>query len=130
MLRGFNPTSVAAPAAHYCHGVEVPAGARMVICSGQVGQAKDGSVPPDAEGQTAICFENVKAILADAGMGFEDIVKVGYYITGTEHLAGLKKARDKYMGSLPPKASTLLVIAALARPQFFIEIEVVAAKKD
>ena len=65
MKRPLNPASIRAPFAQYSHAVEVPAG-RMVFASGQLGVAPDDTVPEDAEAQAVLCFENIKAILAEA----------------------------------------------------------------
>ena len=67
MKRPLNPASIRAPFAQYSHAVEVPAG-RMVFASGQLGVSPDDQVPEDAEAQAVLCFENIKAILAEAGM--------------------------------------------------------------
>ena len=42
----------------------VPAGQRLVFCSGQLGIGPDKHVPPDCAGQTRICFDSIEAILA------------------------------------------------------------------
>ena len=42
-MRPLTPTTIAAPLANYAHGIEVPAGARMIRTSGQLGLAADGS---------------------------------------------------------------------------------------
>ena len=51
MLRPLNPARIRPPFARYSHGVELPAGARLVVCSGQLGIAPDESVPSTIEGQ-------------------------------------------------------------------------------
>ena len=65
MKRPLNPLAIRAPFAQYSHAVEVPAG-RMVFASGQLGVAPHDTVPDDAEAQAVLCFENIKAILAEA----------------------------------------------------------------
>ena len=123
------PPSLHPPFARYAHGVAVPAGARTVLSSGQLGIAPDGTVPPDAEGQAAICFYNIAAILAEAGMGLADIVRINAYVTAREHMAGYMAVRDRVVAT-PPPASTLMIVGGFTRPEFLVEIEVVAAKVD
>ncbi len=127
MNRAFNPPGVAAPAGAYSHGVEVPAGARLLFVAGQVGTNPDGTVPPDVGAQTDRVFENIKATLAGAGMAMEDVVKLNALLVSPEDLGAFREARNRHLGSCRP-ASTLAIISALASPAFLVEVEVIAAK--
>lgn len=127
MNRPLLPASIAAPFARYSHGVAVPAGSRLVFCSGQLGMAPDGSIPPDVEAQAALCFDNIAAILAAAGMTLADLVRVNAYVTAREHMAGYMKERDRRVSD-PPPASTLMIVGGFTRPEFVVEIEAVAAQ--
>jgi len=129
MTRAITPPDMPPPFARYSHAVEVPAGRRLVVCSGQLGIDSQGAVPADVEGQTRLCFENIGRILAAAGMGFSDMVRINAYVTGREHLAGYMKARDEFTGS-PPPASTLMIVSGFARPEFVVEVEVIAAAPE
>jgi enamine deaminase RidA (YjgF/YER057c/UK114 family) len=104
----------------------VPAGARLVFCSGQLGVAADDSVPPTVEGQAERCFENIKAILAGAGLGLNDIVRLNAYVTAREHMRPYMAVRDRYVGD-PPPASTLVIVSGFTRPEFLVEVEATAA---
>lgn len=126
MTKALTPTSIRAPFARYSHGIEVPPGARLVLCSGQLGIAADDHVPADVEGQTRLCFENIGAILKEAGLGYDHIVRINAFVTGREHLPGYMKVRDAFIGS-PPPASTLMIVSGFARPEFLVEVEVIAA---
>ncbi|MEM9205288.1 MAG: RidA family protein [Pseudomonadota bacterium] len=123
------PSTIRPPFANYVHGVEVPAGARLLVCSGQLGIAPNDEIPAGVEEQTELCFENMRAILKSAGMDFADIIRLNSYVTGREHLAGYMKVRDRYIGD-PPCASTLMIVSGFARPEFLVEIEALAAKVD
>jgi enamine deaminase RidA (YjgF/YER057c/UK114 family) len=127
MLKTHKPTTVAPPFSAYSHAVEVPAGARMLYVSGQLGVARDGSVPEDFAGQAHQAFRNVLAILNAAGMGSLDLVRVNTYLTDSADIAGYREIRDNHLGP-HDAASTMIVVSALAQPQFKIEIEAVAAK--
>jgi enamine deaminase RidA (YjgF/YER057c/UK114 family) len=129
MIRSLNPSQIRAPFARYSHGIEVPSGARMVFCSGQLGANADDTVPATAEGQAELCFENIKAILGAAGMGLEHLVRIDAFVTGREHMKGYMAARDRYVSD-PPPASTLVIVSGFTRPEFVVEIEVVAARVD
>ncbi len=122
-----NPGGIHPPFARYAHGVAVPAGARTVFCSGQLGIRADGTVPPDVEAQAALCFAAIAAILAEDAMRLDDIVRLNAYVTAREHLAGYMAARDRAL-AVPPPASTLVIVSGFARPEFLVEIEAVAAR--
>lgn len=121
-----SPLGIHPPFAPYSQGVEVPNGQRLVFCSGQLGIDKQGSVPPDCAGQTRVCFDNIRAILEEAGMGLGNIVRINTFVAGREHLAAYMDVRNGLF-SAPLPASTLLIVSGFSRPEFVIEIEVVAA---
>ena len=85
-MKKFNPHPGVRPDIVYSHGVEVPAGARWLHIAGQVGMGPDGSLPEDAEGQFEQAWQNVLAVLEDAGMGPEDLVGVNAYITNPDDI--------------------------------------------
>ena len=98
----------------------------LVFVSGQLGVNPDDTVPPTVEGQAERCFENITAILAEAGLGLADIVRVNAFVTAREHMKGYMSVRDRLVGD-PPPASTLMIVAGFTRPEFLVEVEVVAA---
>jgi len=127
MLKVHNPRSIGAPIGTYSHGIEVPPGARWLYVAGQIGVRPDGSVPATIEEQTEAVWQNILAVLADAGMGIGDVVKITSFLTRHENFPRFAQVRAKFLGSHRP-ASTLLVISSLARPEFLVEVEAIAAK--
>jgi 2-iminobutanoate/2-iminopropanoate deaminase len=127
MLTKHNPKSVAPPLSRYTHGVEAPAGARWLYVSGQVGVGPDGKLAEDPRGQIENAFQNLMNVLAAAGMGPHDLVKVNVFLTRREDLQALREVRERHFQGAEP-ASTLLYISGLARPEFVVEVEAVAAK--
>lgn len=126
MHKPLSPTTIHLPFSAYSNGVEVPEGQRLVFCSGQLGITKDGQIPATAGEQAALAFDNIAAILADAGLGLEHVVRIDAYVTGREHLKPYMDVRNSRF-SHPLPASTLMIVSGFARPEFFVEIEVVAA---
>lgn len=127
-MRRLTPDTIAAPLARYAHGVEIPAHARIIRTSGQLGLAADGHVPDSVREQAAICFGNIGAILAAGGMGPGDICHITAWLTDRADLPAYMAARDAFLaGAGAPPASTLLIIAGFSRPEFKVEIEVMAA---
>lgn len=129
MVSHHTPLGIHPPFAAYSHGVGVPPGARWMVCSGQLGIGIDGVIPADAGDQARLCFENIKVILADAGMTLSDIVRINAFVSDREYLKPYMAARDRFVSD-PPPASTLMVVAGFARPEFKVEVEVIAAKVD
>ncbi|MEJ8473170.1 RidA family protein [Roseibium algae] len=127
MTRSLTPTNIRPPFARYSHGIEVPAGHRIVVTSGQLGIKADDTIPPDVESQTRLCFDNIKAILADAEMDLSHLVRINAYVTAREHMQGYMKARDEFTSD-PAPASTLMIISGFTREEFVVEVEVIAAK--
>lgn len=126
MLRPLVPPSIRPPFARYSHAMEVAAGSRLIFVSGQLGVHPDDTVPPTVEGQAEQCFRNIAAILAEAGLGLADIVRIDAFVTAREHMKGYMSVRDRMVGD-PPPASTLMIVSGFTRPEFLVEIEVVAA---
>jgi enamine deaminase RidA (YjgF/YER057c/UK114 family) len=126
MNRPLLPDTIAPPVAPYSHGIEVPAGSKLVFCAGQLGVKADGSFAPDCTGQAEVAFANIAAILGEAGLGLGDIVRINAFVTGREHLAPYMAVRNKLFAE-PYPASTLMIVGGFARPEFVVEIEAVAA---
>lgn len=126
MFRFLTPSSIKRPLARYSHGVEVPAGSRLVFCSGQLGIGPDDSVPADVGAQAELCFANVAAILREAGLGLRDVVRINAYVTDRSHLRPYMEVRDRLFRH-PAPASTLMIVSGFAREEFKVEVEVVAA---
>jgi enamine deaminase RidA (YjgF/YER057c/UK114 family) len=127
-MKSLKPAGIAPPFARYSHGVEVTGAMRWVRTSGQLGLATDGTVPEGAEAQAAICFGNIDAILAEAGLDRRHVVHVRAYVTDRLHMAGYMAARDAWLAELEVlPTSTLLIVSGFTRPDFVVEIEVVAA---
>jgi enamine deaminase RidA (YjgF/YER057c/UK114 family) len=127
MLRRIIPDAISLPLANYSHATEVPPNARWLYVSGQLGIAPDGSVPETSVAQAEVCFANLLAILSEAGMGTPDLVRLNAYLVDPDDLGAYMAVRDRHVAK-PPPASTLLIVRALARPQFKIEIEAIAAQ--
>lgn len=129
MNRALLPAAVRPPFGRYSHGVEVPAGARLVVTSGQLGITAGGTVPADVTGQADLCFRAIDAILAEAGMGFADVVRLNAFVTHREDFAAYMAVRDRWVGD-PLPASTLVIVSGFTRPEFLVEVEATAARSD
>jgi enamine deaminase RidA (YjgF/YER057c/UK114 family) len=100
----------------------------LVFIAGQVAQDARGQVvgPGDFPTQAVQVFENLKCALSAAGLDLTHLVKVTIYITDARYRDPLREVNLRYLATDKP-VSTLLVVAALARPEYLIEIDAIAA---
>lgn len=126
-IKFHNPPAVPV-AGKYSLGAEIPPGARILHVSGQVGTDSRGKLQPTFEKQAAQVWKNIAQVLKSAGMGYKDIVKVTVFLTDSRYIGPYRAVRDQFIKDAPYPASTLLVVAGLADPNMFVEVEVVAAK--
>jgi 2-iminobutanoate/2-iminopropanoate deaminase len=120
-----DPASVPAAVGNYTQGLEVASGARLLFISGQIPVRVDGSVPADFEGQCHAVWDNLMAVLDDAGMAPEQLVKVTTYLTSRDQAEINGRVRRERLGNARPALT--VVIAQTFAPEWLLEIEAVAA---
>ena len=105
-------------------------GGTLVYLAGQVGLDAHGVLvgANDFRAQATQAFENIKTVLAAAGLTPANITKLNYYVVGLDDtkLKVLRDVRDHYINTAEPPASTLAGVQALFRSDCLIEIEAVA----
>jgi enamine deaminase RidA (YjgF/YER057c/UK114 family) len=79
----------------------------------------------DFEVQTRQVFENLRAVLEQAGAGFESIVKLTVYVLDTSRLRDYARVKAEYIPG-PQPASTAVGVASLALAGMMIEVEAIA----
>jgi enamine deaminase RidA (YjgF/YER057c/UK114 family) len=121
------PASVAPPTAAYELATLTPAGSRLLHTAGIVATAPDGSIPETVGEQAAAVWRALDVILAEAGFDKTDIVSYTTYVVHGENLASVMTARDAYLDG-HRAASTLVTVPALVRPEWKVEITLVAAR--
>lgn len=126
MNREIRPPDLAPPAAAYAHAVVSDNARRLLHTSGVVPIAADGSVPSSLEDQARVVWGNLRAILDEAKMTVNDVVSVTTYVVVGQPLAPVMAARDDALQG-HRAASTLVTVPALARPEWLMEIALVAA---
>jgi enamine deaminase RidA (YjgF/YER057c/UK114 family) len=119
-----NPPGVHTPQANYSLVSRV---GKTLYISGQIPLDKDGNLVGrgDAEAQAEQCLRNVRTIVEHFGGTLDNVEKVTTFITNWGFRPLVSKPRDR-MFRAPYPASTLVVISALASPDFLVEIEAVA----
>ena len=124
MIKSLTPDGMAPPFARYAHGVSSDG---LVWTSGQLALALDGTVPDGAEAQARLIFGNIDRILADGGTSKAGTLRINAFVTDRVHMLGYMAARDAWLADVPHlPASTLMIVSGFTRPEFVVEIELVA----
>ncbi|KUN89702.1 enamine deaminase RidA [Streptomyces bungoensis] len=115
-----------APATQYSH--VVTATGRLVAVSGQLALDEHGTLvgAGDPAAQARQVFENLRRCLAAAGAGFEDVVKLTYFVTDVAYLPAVRAARAAHIPDDRLPAASAVQVAALVAPEFLVEIEALA----
>ena len=111
----------------YNDAIVVPPNARWLYSSGTPGLELNNKLPEGIERQTDVMWTHLLNILGKAGMGPEDLVKVTTWLLHAEHVAPYVAARKRILGDVKP-AFMLVVVNQLVKPEFLVEVEIVAAK--
>ena len=114
----------AEPISHYTDAVRA---GELIFVSGCVPVDGEGRLVggDDVVAQARQVFENIGAVLAAAGAGFEDVAKVTVYLTDIDDRPRVNPVRQEFFGTARP-ASTLVEVPRLAIPGAKIEVEAVA----
>lgn len=122
--REYRIQGLAEPISHYTDAVVA---GELLFISGLVAVDRNGELVggDDVAAQARQVFENMRAVLAAAGCGFEDVVKVTVYLTDVDDRPKINPVRQEVFGDARP-ASTLVEVSRLAVPGAKVEIEAVA----
>lgn len=92
------------------------------MISGQIGKGLDGHVPSGLAEQMELAWDNITAILIEAGMSISDLVKISVFVTVPGSVGLYRTIRDRRLGG-HLCAATYLEVSALAAPGLLFEIE-------
>jgi enamine deaminase RidA (YjgF/YER057c/UK114 family) len=95
---------------------------RRVVVSGTAPVWPDGSCDPDPAVQAARCLEIIGAALAEAGAGFEDVVRTRTFLVDPADSDAVGQAHGAVFAKIRP-ASTMVIVRALLDPRWKVEIE-------
>lgn len=99
-----------------------------VYLRGQVGQDLETAESVgigDVEAQAERAMANVALLLEEAGARLEDVVKIVVYLIDVRHRAPAYRVLGRWLRGVHP-VSTGVVVSALARPEWLVEIDVTA----
>lgn len=111
----------------YSQAVKVTGAQTILFLAGQVAYDDKGNPAHrgDFAAQARAVFRAVKAQVEAGGGTMQSIVKLNTYLTDIRHRADLVPVREEFFGKKTP-ASTLVAVAALAQPDWLIEVEAIA----
>ena len=104
----------------------------MIFLRGQCPQNLDDAVnieSHDPVEQTHKVMQNIKQLIEECGGNMEHLVKVVVYITDVRHREAVYRTMGEYIKGVHP-VSTGLVVQALARPEWLVEIDGTAVIPD
>jgi enamine deaminase RidA (YjgF/YER057c/UK114 family) len=113
----------------FSQAIDVPAGGRWLMCSGQTSVDADGNPlhAGDMTAQLRQAFDNLEVVLKGAGLTLANVVRLNYYTTDIPaYLQASGEVARRFASSAPPPAGTLLGVVALFHPDILIEIEATA----
>jgi len=115
------------PANGYSHVVKVQT-CETVYLSGQVPMDAAGNIVGEnsMEEQAIQVFENIKQGLEAAGLTFDSVVKLVFYLTDISKMAEVRSVRDQYINTLEPPVSSAVEVSKLIHDNFMIEVEATA----
>lgn len=129
MAHKIHNIGIAAQIGDYSDSIETASKLRWLLTSGTPGLQMNGDLPSDIAGQADLAWKHILRMLTRADMTVADVVKVTQYLTRAEDIPAYSKVRTRFLGDASP-ASMLLVIPQLVRPEFLVEVEIIAAKAD
>ena len=106
----------------------VVARGRIVFLRGQVGQDLDSAVSVgvgDAGAQAEQAMRNVQQLLSEAGARLEHICKITLYLTDARYREAVYRTVGRWLRGVHP-VSTGLIVSGLARPEWLVEVDVIA----
>jgi len=119
-----SPPSLCAPPEPYSYGIKV---GRTLHLAGQVALDPSGAIVGSTVGEQAEqVWENILAVLEEAGGGAADIVKVLYYLADIRDFEQEMVVRRRVFDGLVLPAVTGIQVAALGLPGLLLEVDVTA----
>jgi enamine deaminase RidA (YjgF/YER057c/UK114 family) len=104
----------------------------VVYLRGQIGQDLDTRESVgigDVEAQAEKAMANIAMLLSESGSSLQDIVKVTVYLVDIRYREPVYRVMGRWLKGVHP-VSTGLVVTALARPEWLVEIDATAVIAD
>ena len=105
--------------------MHVDGASRLLFISGQIPQARDGTVPGEIEEQCRLVWANLVASLTEAGMEVNNLVKVTTFLSDRAHATANTAVRNEILGAHRPALT--VIVTGIWDSAWLIEIEAIAA---
>lgn len=109
----------------YVHAMEVSGAARLLFVSGTMGLDDNGQAPAGLDAQLSLIWRNLRRILSEAGMTTDNIVRLTSYLRDAGFVEANQRARLQALGDR--RIPTTAIVVETLRPDWLVEIEVIAA---
>jgi 2-iminobutanoate/2-iminopropanoate deaminase len=121
-----NPTEgVYSTGGDWVHAMEVRGAERLLFLSGTMGLRPDFTAPPTLDEQLECVWNNIRAILASAGMTVDNVVRLTSYLCDAAYTEANAQARIKALGER--RIPTTAIVVQTLESDWLIELEVIAA---
>jgi enamine deaminase RidA (YjgF/YER057c/UK114 family) len=121
-----NPTDgVYSTGGDWVHAMEVRGAGRLLFLSGTMGLRPDFTAPPTLEEQLTCVWNNIRTILASAGMTVDNIVRLTSYLRDPSYAVANAEARIEALGDR--RIPTTAIVVQTLQPDWLVELEVIAA---
>jgi enamine deaminase RidA (YjgF/YER057c/UK114 family) len=121
-----NPTDgVYSTGGDWVHAMEVRGAGRLLFLSGTMGLRPDFTAPPTLEEQLTSVWNNIRTILASAGMTVDNIVRLTSYLRDPSYAVANAEARIEALGDR--RIPTTAIVVQTLQPDWLVELEVIAA---
>jgi enamine deaminase RidA (YjgF/YER057c/UK114 family) len=121
-----NPTDgVYSTGGDWVHAMEVRGAGRLLFVSGTMGLRPDFAAPPTLEEQLTSVWNNIRTILASAGMTVDNIVRLTSYLRDPSYAVANAEARIEALGDR--RIPTTAIVVQTLQPDWLVELEVIAA---
>ncbi len=117
-------TGIYPPTSDYVHGMLVTDARRMLLVSGTMGLDTGGQAPAELGAQLDLIWNNIRAILAEAGMSVDNVVRVTSYLTRAAYAQTNAAARIEALNGR--RVPTTAIVVQTLDPTWLVEIEVIA----
>jgi enamine deaminase RidA (YjgF/YER057c/UK114 family) len=109
----------------WVHAMEVRGAERLLFVSGTMGLRPDFTAPPTLDEQLECVWNNLRDILASAGMTVDNIVRLTSYLRDASYAEANAQARIQELGDR--RIPTTAIVVQTLHPDWLIELEVIAA---
>lgn len=120
-----HPPGASVAAGGYSQGIELTGATRFLFISGQVPEDTSGHVLKTFEEQAQLTWRNVIAVLNEASMEIENLVKVTTFLSDRRYRDANTAIRSEVLGQHRPALT--VIITGIYEPSWLLEIEAIAA---